>query len=498
MKGFFVGVMLTIFAPMNTFRILGRSPRQWLGDFRFWLLLFGLIRLIGITDPPLEAGHSWRQMLTNMVAYNFLEVDPNPLYPRLDMAGAKSGITGLEFPIFSYLIYLANLIFGEAHWYGRLINLVVSSLGVWAFYRIIERHYGEKIAFLSGMILLSSIWFTFSRKSMPDTFSVALALLALDQALRYLYQGGRRSLLSWTMLGMLALLSKIPAVFPLGALLLPILDRDVPMSRKLSLIGTGLLVLIPVGWWYGYWVGHLGDTYQFLYSTPLYDPNTLNESLAQLQVHAEVLSKQFYFYPLYAFTGTAAVLLGIGTLIRDRNRPLLVLFGLTFLGMIAFMLKLGEVFATHNYYLIPFIPGLCLTAGYGLSRLPGAHWTYFALALVMIEGVANQQHDLFLKEKRRYPLTLVTHLPAELPDSARVVVISPSGHPQNLYFAYRKGWLLNPSVLKEPARLRKLHTQGAQLLLIDRHEVYTDELTLPFAQVHRGPHYEIYDLATDR
>jgi hypothetical protein len=481
---------------MNTFRILGQSPRQWLGDFRFWLLFFGLIRLIGITDPPLEAGHSWRQMLTNMVAHNFLEVDPNPLYPRLDMAGAKSGITGLEFPIFSYLIYLANLIFGEAHWYGRLINLVVSSLGVWAFYRAINRHYGEKLAFLSGMLLLSSIWFAFSRKSMPDTFSVALALLALNQALRYLYRGGTRPLLSWTALGMLALLSKLPAIFPLGALLLPLLDPTVPRTRKLGLVSSGGLLLIPVGWWYGYWVGHLGETYQFLYSTPLYDPSTLSESLAQLQIHAEALSKQFYFYPLYAFTGTAAVLLGIGTLIRDRNWPLLTLFGLTSLGMIAFMLKLGEVFAIHNYYLIPFIPGLCLAAGYGLLRLPGVRWPFVVLALVMIEGVANQQHDLFLKEKRRYPLTLAAHLPAGLSDSARVIVISPSGHPQTLYFADRKGWLLDPAVLSQPERLQQLHAQGAQLLLIDRHDVYTEELTLPFARVHRGAHYEIYDLST--
>lgn len=73
-------------------------------DFRFWILLFFLIRLIGITNPPLEIGHNWRQSLTNMIARNFLEVDANILYPRIDMAGENTGIIGSEFPFFNYLI----------------------------------------------------------------------------------------------------------------------------------------------------------------------------------------------------------------------------------------------------------------------------------------------------------------------------------------------------------------------------------------------------------
>ena len=45
-------------------------------------------------DPPLEVAHNWRQTLGAMIARNFLETDNNILYPRIDITGEKTGITG--------------------------------------------------------------------------------------------------------------------------------------------------------------------------------------------------------------------------------------------------------------------------------------------------------------------------------------------------------------------------------------------------------------------
>ena len=63
-----------------------------LSDFRLWVLFFFILRLIGITNPPLEVGHNWRQSLTDMIARNFVEGNPNLLYPQIDMAGNQNGI----------------------------------------------------------------------------------------------------------------------------------------------------------------------------------------------------------------------------------------------------------------------------------------------------------------------------------------------------------------------------------------------------------------------
>ena len=42
--------------------------KRLLVDIRFYLLLFFVLRMYGITDAPLESSHSWRQVFTNMIA----------------------------------------------------------------------------------------------------------------------------------------------------------------------------------------------------------------------------------------------------------------------------------------------------------------------------------------------------------------------------------------------------------------------------------------------
>ena len=106
-----------------------KSIKRYLYHIRFWIVFFFLIRLIGITNPPLEAGHNWRQSFTNMVARNFYEENSNIFYPTIDMSGNRNGTVASEFPIFNYLIYLVSSVFGYQHWYGRLISLIFSSFG---------------------------------------------------------------------------------------------------------------------------------------------------------------------------------------------------------------------------------------------------------------------------------------------------------------------------------------------------------------------------------
>ena len=155
-------------------------------DIRCWIILFFVIRLYGITDPPLEAAHNWRQACGCMVARNFLEVDANIFYPRVDMAGEKTGITGTEFPALNYMIYLVSKVFGYTHWYGRLINLIASSIGTYFFFLLVKKYFNPKAALYSTIVLLSSIWFAYSHKTMPDTFSVSIALVSLYSGMLYL------------------------------------------------------------------------------------------------------------------------------------------------------------------------------------------------------------------------------------------------------------------------------------------------------------------------
>lgn len=182
--------------------------RKLVGDIRFWIVLFAVLRLYGIANPPLEVSHSWRQTTVAMAARNFYEIDSNILFPRIDIGGDLSGITGMEFPLMNWLIYLFSLLFGFHDWFGRAINLLVTSLGCWYFFRLLKPRFGQQNAFCSTLILCASLWFPFARKIMPDTFSLSLVLIGMYYGLDFLLHERRRlgSLLAYALLTMAGVL----------------------------------------------------------------------------------------------------------------------------------------------------------------------------------------------------------------------------------------------------------------------------------------------------
>ncbi|MBA4058027.1 MAG: hypothetical protein C0490_25140, partial [Marivirga sp.] len=109
-----------------------KSILDLLGDIRFWILFFFILRMYGITNPPLEVGQNWRQTDVLMIARNFYENNANIFYPTVDLGGGEmTGIVGTELPLLNYLIYLVSLVFGYDHWYGRIIVLIFSSVGIY-------------------------------------------------------------------------------------------------------------------------------------------------------------------------------------------------------------------------------------------------------------------------------------------------------------------------------------------------------------------------------
>ena len=73
---------------MNKARLIALAS-----DFRFWLGITVIHRLVSIMQPPLEVAYNWRQVTVCMPARNFLEIDPNILFPRIDMAGELGSFT---------------------------------------------------------------------------------------------------------------------------------------------------------------------------------------------------------------------------------------------------------------------------------------------------------------------------------------------------------------------------------------------------------------------
>jgi 4-amino-4-deoxy-L-arabinose transferase-like glycosyltransferase len=438
---------------------------KFLTDIRFWIVVFFLIRLIGITNPPLEVAHNWRQTTVTMVARNFLEVDHNILYPRIDIAGEKTGITGMEFPALNYLIYISAEIFGYQHWYGRLINLFFSSFGIWFFFRLLQKYFSHGTAFNATIILIVSIWFQFSRKIMPDTFSMSLILASLYFGSNYL-ESTKKNALQWSLLWYvllmcLGVLSKLPSAYLLVVMAVFFFNKSIS-SRKKAIFGfISIIGILPSIFWYFIWVPHIVQEYGF---THFFMGKGMAVGFAEIANNLGETLNKFYDTAL-KYVGFLMFLVGVIYAVKDREKRIYLPLLLCFFGFAIVIVKAGYTFPHHSYYIVPFVPVMALVAGYGLSRIRIKKLALFLLLAIVGEGVGNQQHDFRVRDK---DLQLV-HLEKDLNSFSSLhdlILINSGEFPTPMYFAHRKGWVNSNDRIQDVIYVNELKTRGLKFIVI--------------------------------
>ena len=462
-----------------------------LSNIRFWIVLFFLIRLYGITQAPLEIGHNWRQSTVTMVARNFLEIDNNILYPRIDIAGNKTGITGMEFPIFNYLIYLCSEIFGYQHWYGRLINLICSSLGLWFFFGLVKRYFGDKTALFSTIILAVSIWFQFSRKIMPDTFSMSLIIAGLYFASNYLEHRVKKAkhlaLLLFFALTCIGTLSKLPSAYLLVVLTLFIFNQSYPTKEKIILCIAAFVAVIPAMVWYFYWVPNLVEQFGFWH---FFMGKDLSTGFSEIAQNLNLTLKRFYESAL-KYIAFAAFLFGLIQSILKKNKALLAVFSLCFVAFLLVVFKAGFTFYHHNYYIIPFVPVMALLAGYGVSHLPKPKVSTAILTLIVLEGVINQAQDFSIKNNHEELLNLEEQLD-QFSTKSDLFLINSGEYPTPMYFAHRKGWVDFNDKIADAAYIAELKSKGLSHILILKKAFGTNLELASYTLVENNETFPLY------
>lgn len=463
--------------------------RFLLSDFRFWILIFFAIRLIGITNAPLEVAHNWRQVTGNMVARNFLETDANIFYPRVDMAGEKTGITGTEFPLFNYLIYLVSFVFGYAHWYGRLINLFISSMGIWYFYSLIRKYFDPDIAFYSGIVLLSSIWFAYSRKIMPDTFSLSLVMAGMYYGLNYLTEGKIYGLFLFLLLTLAGCLSKIPAAVILPVLLIPIISVTVQLQRKIMLTAVSLAIAAVTATWYLYWVPYLDFQFGFWH---YFMGTSIASGFSELLSHPWLTADKFWFDAV-KISGFFVFVAGVFLAFRNKYKLLIFIFILTTISFLLFMVKAGRAFYSHGYYIIPYSMVMALMVGYALSLMQRNILRTLLLVFIVGDGIANQYNDFLIKNSEKYKPGVESIANRTIERNA-LIVINGGDDPQDLYFTHRKGWSLNKSGDYNPALLDSLRSIGGQYLFINKNNTKSNPVFPGRLKLFEDKNYLIFRL----
>lgn len=460
-----------------------------LKDIRFWILFFFLLRMYGITFPPLEVGHNWRQTDGLMIARNFYEHGANILYPTVDVAGEKSGIVGCEFPILNYLVYLVSLPFGYDHWYGRIIVLIFSSIGVLFFHKLVQRYFGEATAFNSSIILLVSFWFSYSRKNIPDAFAVSLCLVSLYYALQFLEQGKYWQLLIFFTLGLLACLSKILAASVFTVLLIPMLDPSHKIQKKIVLSFFSFLILAGVYAWYFMWVPHLNNTYGF--SDHFFMGMTFPEGIKAIGDNLPKVLKRFYDTPL-KYTGFAVFLFGLYQMIRNKRWSALAVFVLPFFSYLIMLVKTGSSIMGDTYYVITAIPCMAFIAGSGLAQVNNTRVVNIILIIVAVEGIAAQIYDFRIRQPYR-ALGGLEGIMDKVSDRKDLIVINGGVHnPTPMYFAHRKGWTVPTLHLNDSIYVNDIRTKGCRYVLVVK-QLYGD-INMNLPTLYEDEYFRVYEM----
>ncbi len=457
-------------------------------DIRFWIFLFFIIRLTGITNPPLEVAHNWRQTTVTMVARNFLDTDNNIFYPRVDFAGNKSGITGMEFPVLNYLIYLVSLLAGYGHWYGRLINLVVSSMGAWFFFKTVRKYFIAEVAFYATLVLLASLWFSYSRKIMPDTFSMSLVMAGFYFGTNYLEGRGVGNLWLYFILMLTGILSKLPSGFILVLFILFVFDKRTVRNKIVIFSTATVLLLLPVGWWYFYWVPALVERYGFWH---FFMGTNMVQGAREILLNLDKALANFYDSSL-KFVGFALFLVGVGMGFFHKDRRLQLILLLGFLSFMVVILKGGTTFALHSYYMVPFIPVMALVCGYGISHCGPLIVKTMLITVIVLEGILNQQHDFFLKPAEVQFESLEGNL-NKYTGRGDLFVLNSGDYPTIMYFAHRKGWLATNAQLHDERFMQDLRSNGCKYVLIMKHLFGTDT-RLSYPLIFNNEFYTLYRL----
>lgn len=464
-------------------------------DIRFWLALFFAIRLFGITNPPLEVEHNWRQATVAMAARNFYEIDNNITLPRIDILDTKTdtgntGITGMEFPVFNYLIYLSSELFGYQEWYGRLINLIISTLGLWFFYQLLLRYFNRDIAFNATIILTVSIWFTFSRKIMPDTFSMSFILASLYFGTSYLEgkhkQADIANLLAYACLMAIGALAKLPSGYLLVLFLFIYFKKDIALKRKIAFASISCLGLIPVALWYFHWVPSLVDTH----GSSFFMGNSFSQGFYEIIERFPTVLYRFYNTALNSIA-FAVFLIGLIIALVYKDKKILLILITSFLTFCIIIIRAGLIFPLHSYYIIPFAPVMSLVAGYGLSKIKYSKIVMFTLLAISVEGIYKQKQDFFLSDDEKSLLTLESDL-NKVSKPSDLILINSGAYPTPMYFSHRKGWVNNRKQIKNKQYLEELSNKGLKYIVILK-RVFGSEIQLTqYKKVLDNENYSIY------
>ena len=264
-------------------------------------------------------------------------------------------------------------------------------------------------------------------------------------------------------------------------------EASISMKKKLLFVLVSILTLLPVVWWYFYWAPKLTSDYGFFY---FFMGSDIYTSLSVLMTEWQAMLKNFYFDAV-GYLGFVFYFVGVIYVVIKKERVLFFILIATLVFQLVLIIKSGESFIKHSYYMMPFIPVMALFSGYFISVI-NVNWVRTILiSAVVIESVLNLQHDFMPKTSKHYLLELENVADTySLKDD--LIVINNSSNPRCLYLAHRKGWGVKSTVVSNSDYLKEIVEKGCELFIWDRHTAELPEHIPYFKFVSKTDDFGVY------
>jgi hypothetical protein len=136
---------------------------------------------------------------------------------------------------------------------------------------------------------------------------------------------------------------------------------------------------------------------------------------------------------------------------------------------------------------------MCLFAAYAVIAIKKKQLMIFAIAVITIENIANQQHDFYIKKSEKYKLSYEP-VADKISQRNDLVAINCGENPQQIYLLHRKGWTITSEQAMDKAFLRNLQNHHCKYLFINKHIALEQPVEPQLTCVYTDEHIAFYQL----
>ncbi len=418
----------------------------------------------------LSGSHKWRQADTASVARNYFQESPNFFKPRIDVRKDKSGITGMEFPIYNYTTSIIYRVFNK-EWFGwgQILSLLFGIGCLIQLFKIIKQlniNLDHKFT-LAFALFMSDLFFRYSTRFMPETTALFMGLSGNFFFFKWLTTKKTKDwFLSWLFLSISILIRPYMTGLCLPVLVY-VINKIIKKNIDFWAIILGIFILIPFYMWYFIYCPYLNDTFGLRY---FFMGISIKEgilSYLSLDLWLGMIKKLFedvvgwLLLPFFIY-GIVLVLKGIK---KFSIIHISYIFGVPLIVFLGLPIVIGKHYIVHSYYLFAAIPAASIFVAIALNNIL-KKWRKSWIFLILIFLTFFATH-FYTYRKNKDLKELEKIIPRINGESTikDLFVVENNGQPIYLYFINRKGWSIDKYSIHDSEKLKYYYNKGAKFAL---------------------------------